>query len=201
MAAIVKPASHGWHHRAVPKAGKLAGLALALIVMFAAGALLAGVINAATSATAQATTTTETRTTTATETTTSATTTTLPASTVYETTTIQHTTTRPVPATTSTAASSSSEGNGTPDWVWVLLAILAVGLITLIVLLALRGRDGVSAEERQHQLDAAVGSWVAQGWAIETQTADSAVLRRGNEAMLVSIDSAGHVSTRPLPAA
>ena len=45
----------------------------------------------------------------------------------------------------------------------------------------------------------AVASWAAQGWAIETQTDDSAVLRRGAEAMLVSVDQAGHVSTRPLP--
>jgi hypothetical protein len=88
--------------------------------------------------------------------------------------------------------------------VWVLIAILAVGLVVLIVLLARRGGGGAAAagvpvDARRRQLDAAVGSWFAQGWAIESQTADSAVLRRGAEAMLVSVDEAGHVSTRPLP--
>ena len=82
----------------------------------------------------------------------------------------------------------------------MLLGILAVGLIVLIVLLARRGGGGgVSVDERRRQLDAAVGSWANQGWAVESETADSAVLRRGNEAMLVSVDRAGHVSTRPLP--
>jgi hypothetical protein len=37
-----------------------------------------------------------------------------------------------------------------------------------------------------------------QGWALDSQSADSAVLRRGTELMLVSVDDAGHVSTRPL---
>jgi hypothetical protein len=57
----------------------------------------------------------------------------------------------------------------------------------------------MSLQDRRRQLDATVGTWAAQGWALETQTDDSAVLRRGSEAMLVSVDQAGHVSTRPLP--
>jgi hypothetical protein len=36
---------------------------------------------------------------------------------------------------------------------------------------------------------------------VESQTADSAVLRRGGDLMLVSVDQGGHVSTKPLPAA
>jgi hypothetical protein len=54
-------------------------------------------------------------------------------------------------------------------------------------------------EERQRRLDGAVGTWAAQGWAIESQTADSAVLRRGTELMQVTVDPTGHVTTRPLP--
>ena len=81
----------------------------------------------------------------------------------------------------------------------MLLGLLAAALILVIVLLALRGGGGkVSAEERRRRLDGAVGTWAAQGWALESQSADSAVLRRGNELMLVSVDDAGHVSTRPL---
>ena len=84
---------------------------------------------------------------------------------------------------------------------WALLAILAVALVVLIVLLARRGRSGASPEDRRRQLDSAVGSWVSQGWAIETESSDSVVLRRGSDSMLVSVDAAGHVSTRPLPSA
>ena len=40
-----------------------------------------------------------------------------------------------------------------------------------------------------------------QGWAVENQTADSAVLRRGNELMQVGVDAAGGITTRPLPTA
>ena len=81
----------------------------------------------------------------------------------------------------------------------MLLGILAGGLILLIVLLARRGGGGkVSTEERRRRLDGAVATWTAQGWALDSQSADSAVLRRGSELMLVSVDDAGHVSTRPL---
>jgi hypothetical protein len=83
----------------------------------------------------------------------------------------------------------------------VLLAILAVGLVALIVLLARRGRAGsASPEARRQQLDGAVATWTAQGWAIGSQTAESAVLVRAGESMLVSVDEHGHVTTRPLPA-
>jgi hypothetical protein len=85
--------------------------------------------------------------------------------------------------------------------VWVLLGILAVGLIIVIALLATRGRGTVSVDDRRRQLDSAVASWTAQGWAIQNETTDSAVLSRGTEVMLVSVDKAGHVSSRPLPGA
>jgi uncharacterized membrane protein len=125
---------------------------------------------------------------------------TAPGTTVFSTTTVATTTIRLVPLpVTGITTSASSDDDGTESWVWVLLAILAVALVALFVLLARRGRDGVSAEERRLQLDAAVGSWAAQGWAVESTTPDSAVLRRGSEAMLVSVDRAGHVSTQPLP--
>ena len=81
----------------------------------------------------------------------------------------------------------------------MLLAILAVALIVLMVLLARRGGGAVPAEERRQRLDRAVATWAAQGWALESQTADSAVLRSGSELMLVSVDQAGQVTTRPLP--
>jgi hypothetical protein len=102
-----------------------------------------------------------------------------------------------VPVTTTSTSSSSSS---TPTWVWVLLGILAAAIGVLVFVLASRGggSHGVSAEERRRRLDGAVATWAAQGWAVDSQTGESAVLRRGSELMLVSVDEAGHVSTRPL---
>jgi len=127
-------------------------------------------------------------------------TTTLPGTTE----TVEQTTTRRVIVPTSTTE-SGSDVSDTPTWVWVLLGVLALGVVVLLVVALSRrgggGGGGVSVEERQRRLDGAVGSWVAQGWAVESQTADSAVLRRGGDLMLVSVDQGGHVSTKPLPAA
>jgi len=182
----------------VPKALKLSGLA----VLFALGVLLASTLGAS-GRVAETTTLDTTFDTTADETATAETTTeSAPATettTEVATTTVQVTTTRILPLPTTGITTESSSDNGTEDWVWVLLVILAVGLITLIFLLARRGRGGVSPQERRHQLDAAVGSWAAQGWAVVSETADSAVLTRGDDSMLLSVDQAGHVSTRPLP--
>jgi hypothetical protein len=154
-----------------------------LAALFAAGVLMAIGAGAQTTETTTATTTTI-------ETTTG------PATTVV--TTVEQTTTRRIVPTGITTSASSSN-NETPTWVWVLLGILAAGLIALIALLARRGGGSVPAEDRQRRLDAAVGSWTAQGWALESQSADSAVLLRGGERLLVSVDQAGRVTTQPLP--
>ena len=82
----------------------------------------------------------------------------------------------------------------------MLLGILAVALVIVIVVLATRGGgvSGVSAAERRRRLDVAVAGWTAQGWALESQSVDSAVLQRAGERMIVSVDAAGQVATRPL---
>jgi hypothetical protein len=170
-----------WQYVCVPRAVKLSALA----ALFAAGFLASAVI--VTGGRAQVATRTET----------TVETTTLPGTTE----TVEQTTTRRVIVPTSTTESGSNVDD-TPTWVWVLLGVLALGLVVLlVVVLSHRGGGGVSVEERQRRLDGAVGSWVAQGWAVESQTADSAVLRRGGDLMLVSVDQGGHVSTKPLPAA
>jgi hypothetical protein len=179
---------------------RVAGRLIVRFAILALGALLAVAITTGVGA---ADTTTDTTTTPATTETAPVTTETTTAETTTEpatngTTTVEVTTTRfvPVQATTTSSDSDSS----TPPWVWVLLAILGVALIVVIVLLGRRGGgSSMSLEDRHRQLDATVGTWAAQGWALETQTDDSAVLRRGAEAMHVSVDRAGHVSTRPLP--
>jgi hypothetical protein len=157
---------------------------ISLAVLCAAGALLAAGIGAGQRV---AQTTTETTTTTTTE----------PATTVVSTSTVEHTTTRRVVVPTSTTSSTSNDN--TPAWVWVLIGILAGGLVLLVVLLARRGGSPPAAGQ-QRRLDGAIATWAAQGWGLESQTTDSAILRRGNDRMLVSVDDAGHVSTRDLPA-
>jgi cytochrome bd-type quinol oxidase subunit 2 len=174
------------YRRGVRTPLKLAGIAACL----AAGLLLATVV--AGGVRAQDTTTTTTIEETTTETTSEPTT-------VLTTATVEHTTTRQIilPAATTTSSSSSSAGD-TPAWVWVLLGVLAVALVILIVLLARRPGSGVAPAERRRRLDGAVASWTTQGWALESQSGDSAVLQRGGERMIVSVDPAGQVGTRPL---
>jgi hypothetical protein len=163
-----------WQYVQVPRALKLLGLA----ALFAAGLVAGAVIVGA--GQAQDTTTTTTTTTTLETTTTPGT-----------TETVEHTTTRKIILPATTTGSESSD-NGTPTWVWILLGVLALGVVVLlVVLLTRRGGGGVSAEERRRLLDGAVSSWVAQGWA---------VLRRGGELMAVSVDQVGQVTTRPLSA-
>src|SRR5262249_37151599 len=153
--------------------------------LFAAGLLLAGGL-AATGVADITTTETVPVTTTVSETQTE------PASTVV--TTVEQTTTEKVTPTAPTTTSAGSESS-TPTWVWIVLAALAPAVIGLVVAL-LMGRGGISAEERQRRLDAAVGTWAAQGWAIVNQTPGSATMSRGSEVMVVSVDEKGQVDAR-----
>jgi hypothetical protein len=155
-----------------------------LVTLFAAGLLLAGGLTATGIADV---TTTETLP----VTTTVEQTTTEPATTVL--TTLEQTTTEHA-ATTGTTTSASSESS-TPTWVWIVLAALAAAVVGLIVALV-AGRGGISAEERQRRLDAAVGTWAAQGWAVVNQTPGSATMSRGSEVMVVSVDAKGQVDAR-----
>ena len=127
-------------------------------------------------------------------------TTTLAETTIEPTTvlsTVEQTTTRRViVGSTGTTSSSSSESN-TPTWVWVVLGVLAAAVIGLIVALLTR-HSGLSADERQRRLDAAIASWAAQGWVLDSQTAGSAIMRRGPDLMVVSIDDKGLTNARPL---
>ena len=161
-----------------------------LVVLFAAGLALAGGMAAGVGAADVTTTETLSATTTVEETTTA------PATTVV-TTEEQTTTVVPTSPTTTTTAASSSSSSSTPTWVWIVLGILAAGVIGLLVAL-FTGRGGISDEERQRRLDAAVASWTTQGWALESQTPGSTILRRGPELMVVSIDDHGQITTRPL---
>jgi len=164
---------------------KVVGIA----ALFAAGLLLAGGL-AATGVADVTTTETLSATTTISETTTA------PAQTVL--TTVEQTTTRRVVVPTAgTTTSGTDSASNTPTWVWIVLGLLAAAVIGLIVAMLTR-RGGISEVERQRRLDAAVASWAAQGWAMDSQTPGSAILRRGSELMVVSIDDKGQTNARPL---
>lgn len=162
---------------------------LALAALFASGVLLAGVV--ATAGRADITTT-ETTTTTqpTTFTTTVQETTTAPATTVVTTATVAPPTT--APTTTSTESSASN----TPTWVWVLLALLGAAAIGLLIyVLTHRGPAAIPESERRMRLQGAIDTWAAQGWALISESADTAVLQRGNERMAVTVDPMGHITT------
>lgn len=161
---------------------KLVGLA----ALFATGLLLAGTL--ASAGVADITTTETLPVTTTVEETTTA-----PA----VVTTVEQTTTRRVVVPTTGTTTSSSSADTTPTWVWVVLGLLAAAVIGLLVAF-LTGRGGLSDQERQRRLDAAVATWANQGWAVESQTPGSTILRRGPELMVVSVDDKGQISTRPV---
>jgi hypothetical protein len=164
---------------------------LALAALFAAGVLVAGftasVGSADTTTTVTVpTTTTQTVSTTAVETTTVQQTTTAPATTVVTTAT----------APTTTAAESTS--SGTPAWVWALLAVLGAAVIGLLIYVLTRRGAAIPDHERRLLLRGAIESWTAQGWALLSETADTAVLQHGNDRMTVTVDPAGQVAAHRL---
>ncbi|HEY2740857.1 MAG TPA: hypothetical protein VGI69_01600 [Gaiellaceae bacterium] len=159
-----------------------------IVALFAAGLALSGGLAA--SGVADVTTTE-----TLPVTTTLSETTTEPATTVVST--VEQTTTRRVIVGSTGTTSSSSSTSDTPTWVWVVLGLLAAAVIGLIVALLTR-HSGLSDDERQRRLDAAIASWAAQGWVLDSQTAGSAIMRRGPDLMVVSIDDKGLTNARPL---
>ena len=167
----------------------------ALVALFGAGLLLAVVVPTVGSAETTTVTTTESTQMTSTEvaTTTVQQTTTAPATTVVTTATVPPTTT--APTTTSTESTSS----GTPTWLWILLAALGAAVIGLVVyLLARRGSGAMPETERRLRLQGAIDSWTAQGWALLSESADTAVMQRGNERMAVTVDATGQIGTRAM---
>ena len=158
----------------------------AVVALFVAG-LLAAAALAGAETTTSTTTETTTQVSTATETTTQAT-----------TETVEHTRTRTVPLPAQTTTVSETSVDNTPAWIWLLLALLAAGVSGLLIALFGRRNRTMPVAERRRRLEGAIGTWVAQGWAVESQMGDSAVLRRGTELMVVAVDDAGGISSRPL---
>jgi hypothetical protein len=96
--------------------------------------------------------------------------------------------------TTTTDSTSSTE---TKTWALIVIGAAVIGLVALLIWLALRhGHKEVPAERRRQLLAGAVAAWVGQGWAPESQTDTTAVLRRGAEQMVIAVDGQGNVSSQ-----
>jgi hypothetical protein len=81
---------------------------------------------------------------------------------------------------------------------WLVLAIsVGVGALVVIVRL-LRDHDDndVPTEVRQQQLFTAVTTWTTQGWTVESESNESALLANGADRMLVAVDDRGRVTAR-----
>ena len=112
--------------------------------------------------------------------------------TVQQTVTNTHVITK-VPST----ATAEDASSGTQTWALVVIGIAIVGLIALIGWLASRHKD-LPPEARRRVLADAVAAWVAQGWAPVSQTDSTAVLRRGEEHTVLSVDGRGNISSQPV---
>jgi hypothetical protein len=118
--------------------------------------------------------------------------------TTTETTTTQTTSHLPgailITPTTTTDSTSSTE---TSTWALILIGAAVIGFVALLIWLAVRhGHKGVPAERRRQLLADAVAAWVGQGWAPESQTDTTAVLRRGAEHIVIAVDGQGNVSSQ-----
>jgi hypothetical protein len=102
------------------------------------------------------------------------------------------------PVTQAAPSAATTESEGTPGWVWVLVAVGGGLLIALLVWVLRRRSRGRSAADRERLVAATVAGLASQGWAIESQTSNSAVLRQDGKLVVVTIDPDGRVTTRSL---
>jgi hypothetical protein len=81
-------------------------------------------------------------------------------------------------------------------WV-VVLVVLTIGAAAAIASwLSDRGKeDAPPPEVRRQLLFTAVETWVAKGWAVESEREDETLLTSGPSRMLVNVDAHGHVSS------
>ena len=120
------------------------------------------------------------------------------AATTAETSTTEDTAT----TATTTETTGSGSGGGFPTWAIVLIVALVIGLIAAVAYLLGRGKkqDDNALDGRTRILDAAVASAVASGWTVESSSPLEAVIRRGDDRTLLTVDDQGRVTRRPLGA-
>lgn len=118
-----------------------------------------------------------------------------PALTITPTETLEVTVTEPAEPAPETTAAAPVEEDDTDTWVWAVLAAASVLLIALFIWLLRRGGHKEALARRERVLAAAVAGWTAQGWAIESQTATTTILRRDGERVAVTVDPDERVTT------
>jgi hypothetical protein len=80
---------------------------------------------------------------------------------------------------------------------WVLIAVAVIGAIQLVARRA-RQRPAakpMSLDERQARVLSTVSGWTRRGWSLERENADSAVVSREGEQVLIRVDLRGHVTS------
>ena len=120
--------------------------------------------------------------------------TTLQETTVQQTVTNTHVVTKQ-PRTVVVSTATEDTSSGTETWALVLIGVAIVVLVALIAWLASRHKD-ISPEARRRALNDVVAAWVAQGWAPVSQTGSTAVLRRGDEQTVLSVDGRGNITSQ-----
>lgn len=174
-------------------------LGATLAALFCIGLVAAFASGAATGALTATTAATTATTTTGVETTEPLTT--VVGTTVQQTVTNTHVITKAPTTVVVTTGTESGTQSDTKTWALVALGVVIVGLVVLIAWLARRRKD-LPPEDRRRVLAQAVAAWVAQGWAPVSQTDSTAVLRRGDEHTVLSVDGRGNITSQPVgPAA
>ncbi len=107
---------------------------------------------------------------------------------------------------TETETEESTQRIDLETWHWALLAAGATAVV-LIAFVVGRGsrrqrREPLekSPEARNQMLLAALSGWIAEGWAIESQSSVEAVVRKGTERRLLTVDAHGALNRSELPA-
>lgn len=117
--------------------------------------------------------------------------------------------TEPTPTEPSgtTNGEATTDGDGIPAWVWVIVGIAIVAVLLAVFLLGKgrgekvdsQARRGKTPAERQEILVAALSGWTSQGWTIESQTSDVAVLKKEGQRRQLRVDEFGALHQQELP--
>jgi len=126
--------------------------------------------------------------------------TTLQQTTVQVTVTNTQTTIGPGTVVVNPPAATTDTSDETKTWALVAIGIAIVIMVGLIGWLASRHKD-LPTEARRRALGQAVAAWVAQGYAPVNQTDTTAVLRRGDEHVVLTVDGRGNISSQPVASA
>ena len=115
--------------------------------------------------------------------------------------TVQQTVTSIAPAPVATPTTTApADTSGDTTWIWFVVAAAVV--VAGVALLVRRRHHGGPAnpapEARKQLLFTVVETWIAQGWAVESEREDETVLANGPSRMLVNVDAEGHVSSHRL---